>query len=74
MQPKKSLESYGPRVRVLTIDQAAERLAVAPVTIRAWCARRQIASVKLGRARRIPESEIRRLLVEGYTPAILAAE
>ena len=51
------------------VQQTAEELGLSVHTVRAWVAQRRIAHVKLGRAIRIPVSEIRRLLEEGLKPA-----
>ena len=53
-----------------TVEQAAGDLNVSTHTIRAWVARRKIGSVRLGRAVRIPSSEIARLIEQGTTPPI----
>jgi excisionase family DNA binding protein len=53
----------------MTVNDFAERLRIKPVTVRAWAARRIIASVKLGRCLRIPVSEATRLIELGFTPA-----
>ena len=54
---------------LLTIPQAAERLALKASTLRAWIAQRRIGIVRLGRAIRIPLEEIERLIAEGTIPA-----
>jgi len=54
---------------LLTVVEAAQRWSIKPVTVRAWAARRRIASVKLGRSLRIPETEIERLIERGYQPS-----
>ncbi len=54
---------------LLTISQAAERLALKASTLRAWIAQRRIGIVRLGRAIRIPLEEIERLIAEGTIPA-----
>lgn len=54
----------------MTVNDFAGRLRIKPVTVRAWAARRIIASVKLGRCLRIPGSEATRLIELGFTPAI----
>jgi excisionase family DNA binding protein len=56
-------------VKLLKIPEAAERLALSQKCLRDWIAERRISSVRLGRAVRIPVSEIDRLLEEGTTPA-----
>jgi excisionase family DNA binding protein len=55
---------------LLTVNDFAERLQIKPVTVRAWAARRTIASVKLGRCLRIPASEAKRLISQGFMPAV----
>lgn len=52
-----------------TVDQAAAELNVKPTTVRAWIAQRRLGHVRLGRAVRVPYSEIRRLLEAGFVPA-----
>ena len=51
-----------------SIDTAADRLLVAPKTLRNWIGERRIAVYRIGRRVRIPESEIQRVLEEGYCP------
>jgi excisionase family DNA binding protein len=55
--------------RPLTVKEAAEELNLSPATIRAWLLRRRLGCVRLGRAVRIPRSEIHRMLDEGAVPA-----
>ena len=55
--------------RMLTLAQAARLLGLQPVTLRAWAARRKIAVHRLGRAIRVPMSEVERLLEESFIPA-----
>lgn len=52
-----------------TVAQAAEDLSLSVHTVRQWIARRKIACVRLGRAVRVPVTEIERLLDEGTIPA-----
>lgn len=52
-----------------TVQQTAEKLSVAVVTVRTWMAQGKIEYVKLGRAVRVPESEIRRLIAAGTVPS-----
>jgi excisionase family DNA binding protein len=56
--------------KLLTLEQAAERLGMRPVTLRMWASSRKIARVKLGRAVRIPESEIAKIIERGLIPAL----
>ena len=51
-----------------TVREAAEQLGLASVTIRVWLAQRKMGFVKLGRAVRIPQSEIDRLINHGMVP------
>jgi excisionase family DNA binding protein len=53
---------------LVTIKTAADRLALSVPTLRAWIARRRIAAVRLGRAVRISERELARLIEAGYVP------
>jgi excisionase family DNA binding protein len=57
--------------KLLSYRAFAERLGVAPVTVRKWAALRMISTVKLGkRAVRIKESELVRLIERGTTLAL----
>ena len=58
------------RSRLVSINDAAEELGLAPVTLRSWIAQRRISSVKLGRSIRIPSSELDRLVERGSIPAL----
>jgi excisionase family DNA binding protein len=53
-----------------TVAEAAAELGLSTHTIRAWIAQRRIGHIKLGRAVRVPESEIRRLLERATVSAI----
>lgn len=52
-----------------TVAQAAQELNLSTSTIRAWIAQRRVGFVRLGRAVRVPDDEIRRLLEAGFVPA-----
>lgn len=54
---------------MLTVSEVATRLGLKPATIRVWIARREIGHCKLGRAVRVPEAEIERLVRENLIPA-----
>jgi excisionase family DNA binding protein len=56
--------------KLLTLEQAAEQLGMKPVTLRMWASARKIARVKIGRAVRIPESEIAKIIEQGLIPAL----
>jgi excisionase family DNA binding protein len=56
-------------VRHLTVAGAAKELGLAESTIRAWIAQRRKGHVRLGRAIRIPASEIERIVQSGFMPA-----
>jgi len=64
-------ESKSARPRLLTIKEAAAELRLRDSTVRMWMARRQIASVHLGRRVFVPTSEIERPLSEGLSPSTL---
>lgn len=56
---------------LLTVTEAAIRLALKPANIRRWILTRQIDVVRPGaRAVRIPESVVRRIIERGYRPAV----
>jgi excisionase family DNA binding protein len=58
-------------MKLLTLEQAAERLGLKVVTARMWASTRKIGRVKLGRrAVRIPESEITKIIERGLIPAL----
>jgi excisionase family DNA binding protein len=59
--------------RPLTVEETAEALNLSQACIRAWISRRRIGCVRLGRAIRIPQTEIQRLLSEGSRPATRSA-
>jgi len=55
--------------RLLKVPEAAEVLALSQKTLWQWIGQRRIGVVRLGRAVRVPVSEIDRLMEEGSTPA-----
>jgi excisionase family DNA binding protein len=55
---------------LITVEACAEALGLKPATIRAWIARRRISIVRLGRAVRIPQTEVDRLINRGSIPAL----
>jgi excisionase family DNA binding protein len=55
--------------KLLTVQEAAEALRLQPATIRAMLLRRRINSIRVGRAVRIAEAEVERVLREGLRPA-----
>jgi|LNFM01.2.fsa_nt_gb excisionase family DNA binding protein len=56
--------------KLLTVNEAANRLAVTPSAIRRRILERRIAFVKIGRCVRIPESAIELLISDGYSEPI----
>lgn len=58
-----------PMIAPRTVAEAAVELSLSQATIRSWIASRRIGFVRLGRAVRVPSSEIARLLDTGYVPA-----
>jgi len=59
-----------PATKLLKVPEAAEILNMSQKGIWAWIGARRISVVRLGRAVRIPQSEIERLIEEGTTPAL----
>ena len=51
--------------QLVTVQEAARQLGLSPYTLYAWIAQRRIVHTRLGRAVRIPASEVRRLIREG---------
>ncbi len=58
------------REELVTVEETARRLGLKESTIRAWIARRRLSYTKLGRAIRIPSSEIERLINAGFVPSL----
>ncbi len=54
--------------KLLSIEEAAQRLGLRPVTLRLWAAGRKLARVKLVRRVLIPENEVERLIAENLIP------
>jgi excisionase family DNA binding protein len=55
--------------RLLTIPQAAEILAVKPVTVRSWLTKGLLPRTKIGRCVRIPAASIGQFIQSNTTPA-----
>jgi excisionase family DNA binding protein len=55
--------------KLLTVAQFAEGLGVTPACIRRWLLERKVASVRVGRLVRLPETELQRIVQEGFIPA-----
>jgi excisionase family DNA binding protein len=68
METPKMLERTNSN-RLLAVADAADQLGLSVLTIYKWVASRRIACVRLGRAVRIPETEIGRLIEVGTRPA-----
>ena len=58
------------RSDLVSIENAAARLGLRPVTVRQWANRRLIERVKLGRRVLISEREIERLISENTIPRL----
>jgi excisionase family DNA binding protein len=56
-------------MRLLTLPEAAERLGLKEATLRFWVWQRKIEIVRVGRAVRISEDVVRRLIERGTVPA-----
>jgi excisionase family DNA binding protein len=55
---------------LLTVQQAAERLGLKVQTVRNWLSMRRIGCIRVGGRVSIPESEVLRLLAEGWRPPV----
>jgi excisionase family DNA binding protein len=57
--------------KLLTVQQAAEQLGLREATVRKLIFQRRIDTVRPSvRAVRVPESAVRRILEQGYRPAV----
>jgi excisionase family DNA binding protein len=55
---------------LLSVEEAAARLGLRPVTVWQWASARKIARIKLGRRVLISASEIERLIESSTIPAL----
>lgn len=55
--------------KLLNVTEASQLLSLSRGCLRAWILQRRIAVIRLGRAVRIPTSEIDRLIQSGTVPA-----
>jgi excisionase family DNA binding protein len=63
------MEAIEIRLKLLTVEQTAERLGVKPATIRSWILKREkIEVVKVGRLVRIKESSIHNFIDKNTIP------
>ncbi len=51
-------------IRLLRIKEAAEMLAVSPITVYRMCESGELPSVTLGRARRVPEGRLAEWIIK----------
>ena len=56
--------------RLLTVKQAAEQLGLSARTVWAWIYQRKLGVVRLGRAVRISDETIQKIIERGTVPAI----
>jgi excisionase family DNA binding protein len=59
-----------PADRLLDVAEAARLLSIQPRTLYQWAYQRRVPVVKLGRALRFRESDVQRLIRDGYRPAL----
>ncbi len=64
---KKTIEKLGPKEKLLSPRDLAERLSISRWTVYKMLGDGRIQSVKIGRLVRIPESEVESLIREGLT-------
>jgi excisionase family DNA binding protein len=57
-------------MRLLTLPEAAERLGLKVATLRFWVWQRRIEVVHVGRAVRISDDVVKRLIERGTVPAL----
>jgi excisionase family DNA binding protein len=55
--------------QLLTVDEFADQLRITRACVRRWILERRVAVVKVGRLVRLPSSEVRRIVEEGFRPA-----
>jgi excisionase family DNA binding protein len=55
--------------KLLTSQQFSDEIGLKVATVRSWILKRRINVVRVGRAVRIPRTEVERLMKEGFTPA-----
>lgn len=63
------MNQTSPSARLLDVAEAADRLGLSTLTLYKWIANRRIGCVRLGRAVRISEAEVNRLVEVGTRPA-----
>ena len=56
--------------QLLSVFQAADRLALKPATIRKMIYQRRLPIVRIGRAVRVKETDVELLIVEGYRKVV----
>lgn len=56
-------------MRLLRLEEAAERLGLKLSTVRFWVWQRKIEIVRVGRAVRVKEDTVERLIEDGTVPA-----
>jgi excisionase family DNA binding protein len=56
-------------MRLLTLPEAAEQLGLKVATLRFWVWQRNIEIVRVGRAVRVSDDVVKRLIEEGTVPA-----
>jgi excisionase family DNA binding protein len=56
------------RTELITVNECAAELGVTIACIRRWVLERRIAVVKIGRLVKIPQTEIERIVTEGFRP------
>lgn len=64
-------KQFNKTLSFLTPQQFADLLCISRWTVYAWIQEGRIKSVKIGRLRRIPESEVERIVQEGAQEAVI---
>jgi excisionase family DNA binding protein len=63
------MKNEQPVLRLLTVNEAADRLGIKPATVRSWILKRKkLEVVKVGRCVRITERSIQQLIDDNTIP------
>ena len=60
--------THAPSKKLLIVREAAEALTLTVACMRAWILLRRIGYTKIGRNVRIPQTEIDRIISDGFIP------
>lgn len=69
-KPRAGQRAAENRDPLLTVEEFADELRVTRACVRKWILTRRVGVVKIGRLVRLRSSELRRIVEEGFRPAI----